>query len=114
MSVGEDELPDAKIMPIKAFGEEIGHACIHCGSKPDAVIAYADSVKPTDITVCGRCGEVMQFDENLKLTVPEEGWQEKMGPERLQKVAAYQAFIRVAEMIRRERGVTVNNEEFDA
>ncbi len=44
--------------------------CPHCGQTVDAISTLAGQVpkpKPADMTVCLGCGEVLQFDEQLRV-----------------------------------------------
>jgi len=57
---------------IKTYDDTHNDHCPSCGNKVDAVTSVGPKggkSYPGAITICLKCGEVMKFDENLKLVM---------------------------------------------
>ena len=70
--------------------------CPGCGTPLDMAsnVGGKASPKAKDLSICARCGDINQFDENLVLVEAEEGWEEHVSPRDLQAVRLLQEQIR--------------------
>ena len=67
------------------------HKCPGCAASLDAASSFGDSVpEPMDLTICGYCASVLQFREDMSLSLfTKEQWDTDLddeGRERLQNV----------------------------
>lgn len=93
--------PFSKQVFVKSgFYEGGKRACPNCGAAHDAYTAAHDEahseVKPSpgDLMVCGDCGSVNRFDDNLDFVAAEEGWEKDFDEETLKIFTAMREAVR--------------------